>query len=350
MTSPFPYRVKSARIQKGITQTQLAQALGISKQAISQYEHGRKKPESSTLIALAQYFNKPVDYFLRPVLAPLEQVEFRKELSLGGRRLEATKAAIQDKLEPYLELEQILGIASRFENPLDKFPIQTPQDAEYAAIQLQSTWKLGLNPIPNILEMLENQGIKLVHMELDGDFDGLSTWLNQEIPVIVLNEKQDTVRIRFTAMHELGHLLLQVPPDHLHKEKLCNRFAGAMLLPAQILQRELGLHRRRISLAELIPLKEYYGISLAALMYRLQDLEILPKALTQRFWKARRQDKALKQELPEHGYGKYKGEERAFRFEQLLSKALAEEFISYSKAAALTGTDLQKLKAQHPFI
>ncbi len=349
MKSAFAYRVKSARIQQGITQDELAAALGLSKQAISQYENGRKKPESATLLSLAQYFGKPASFFLRPVITPLEKVEFRKMAALKGKKLEAVKASILDRLEPYLELESILGIESRLNNPLAGLLIREIEDAEEAANTLLKRWQLGLNPIPNILEMLEDKGIKVVEVELDEHFDGLSTLVNGEIPVIVLNQRRDTLRKRFTAMHELGHLLLEFPQgvSSRIKEKACNRFAGAMLLPGSVLREEVGNKRKRMSHRELIPIKEYYGISLAAIMYRCKDLDILPDALIDRFWRERSRNLRLKQE---EGYGTYRGEERAFRFDQLLSKALAEELISLSKAAGLSGKDLKSMKETYQLI
>ena len=345
MTSPFAYRVKAARIQQGATQEQVANAIGVSKQAISQYESGRKRPESSTLIALAKYFDKPAAYFLRPVQTPLDQVDFRKKASLSGKKLQAVKTSIQDRLEPYLELESILAMSQAFVNPLEGLLIEALDQVEEAVEQLLKAWDLGLNPIPNALEMLEDHGIKVVEMPLDPEFHGLSSWVNSTIPVIVLNEAQDLPRKRFTAFHELGHLLLSFPEDRDHKfiEKACNRFAGAMLLPAQVLRSEIGNSRSHISLSELVPIKEYHGISLAAIMYRGKDLGIFSPALMKRFWEKRSRDSDLKYEKEEL-YGSYRGEERAFRFDQLLAKAIAEELISLSKAASLSGRDLQELK------
>ena len=97
MSSSFPYRLKAARIQKGDTQEAVANGVGVSKQAISQYEKGKKRPDSNTLINLAAYFGKPVGFFLRPIQAPLDQVEFRKRASLKGKKLER-KASDFDRI------------------------------------------------------------------------------------------------------------------------------------------------------------------------------------------------------------------------------------------------------------
>ena len=349
MQSTFPYRLKSARIQRGLTQEELGRAIGVSKQAISQYEHGRKKPNSRTLVALARYLNKPAAYFLRPVIAPLDQVEFRKKAKLKGKKLAIVKANILDRLEPYLELEDILQLDIPFQNPLADFPVQSVEDAERAADHLRQAWNIGSNPIPNSLEMLEDVGVKVVEVDADLLFDGLSTWIRQNIPVIVLNQQMDVLRKRFTTMHELGHLLLQLPndADHSFKENVCNRFAGAMLIPAAELIKELGEKRNHLILSELVAVKEYFGISLAALVYRCRDLEIFSNALSKRFWKWRSQNPDLKKE---NGFGTYAGVEHSNRFAQLLYKALAEDIISLSKAAGLSQQSIQELQQKHELI
>ena len=349
MDAPFALRLKSARIQAGATQADLAAAIGVSKQAISQYENGRKSPESSTLLAIANYFGKPVGYFFQTRTIQLDRVDFRKRARLQGRALAAIKASILDRLEPYLELEQILNIDDPFVNPIAPLPVSKLEQAEGAAIALLQAWNLGTNPIPNLIEMLEDRGVKVVEVTANAQFDGMSTLLDNAVPVIVVNQAMDTLRKRFTVLHELGHLLLAVPDpsDHAFCEKVCNRFAAAMLLPADVFRAEVGMRRSQISLAELIPIKEYYGISLAAIVYRGLDLGVFTQSLGRRFWQMRNQNPALK---VEEGYGYYPGEEKSYRFEQLLSKALALELISYSKAAQLANTNVQALRQQHQLV
>ncbi|MCR9053850.1 MAG: helix-turn-helix domain-containing protein [Phaeodactylibacter xiamenensis] len=351
MHSAFPKRLKAARLQAGATQAILAAAIGVSKQAVSQFEHGRKSPESNTLIRIAQFLGKPVGYFMRPLSIQLEQVDFRKRASLKGKALEAVKAKVLDHLEPYLELEEILGIGIGFTNPIADIQITQIENAEEAACRLMEAWKLGNNPIPNIVEMLEEHNIKVVMVDADRQFDGLSTMVNGRIPVIVVNRNWDTLRVRFTVLHELGHLVLQFPKEAGHQfcEKACNRFAGAMLLPAEVFQEEIGLNRKRVALSELIPIKEYYGLSLAAMIYRGSELGIFTRGVANRFWKMRNQNPELKKENPAQ-FGHYLGQERSSRFEQLLAKALTLELVTYSKAAQMAGKSLNDLRKEHQLV
>lgn len=319
--------------------------MGITKQAVSKYEQGKMLPDSPVLIKLAKILGFRPDYFFREYLISLERVDFRKRASLSGKQLEGVKTEFLDKLERYLELEEHLNLPAKFENPLSAINISRGEEVEEAAQVLLRQWGLGVNPISNVIEMLEDASIKVVEVDADGRFDGLSALLNESIPVIVLNTGFDLIRKRFTALHELGHLLLNFPVQlsDKEKEKLCNRFAGALLLPKQAVESELGKHRKHISLNELIRIKESYGISVQAIMYRAGDLGVLPQSALDRFWKFRNSDPKHRLEV---GWGDYKGVERSSRFEQLLFQAVAEEIISTSKAASLAGMSLDAFRNQ----
>ena len=62
------------RKEKKLTQSDLAEVLGISRQAYSNYENGKRQPDNETMLKLAEHFNVSVDYLLgrddKPVSAP----------------------------------------------------------------------------------------------------------------------------------------------------------------------------------------------------------------------------------------------------------------------------------------
>ena len=343
MRDIFSQRFKSARIKSGLSQQELALRLAITKQAVSKYETGKMLPGSTLLIQIAAVLEQKADYFFRPFTILLENVEFRKRERLGERSLESIKIEVADHLERYLELEELLDISSTFDNPLKDAIMQSPEETEELVMRLLSHWQTGINPLSNVLELLEDKGVKVIEINADPDFDGLSAWVKGNVPIIVLNRSMDDmVRKRFTALHELGHLLLPVPTNTSHKirEKICNRFAGAMLMPKPTFLTELGKKRHGIALNELFEIKSSYGISVQAIMYRASDLKVVPKAVAERFWDIARQNKL------EIGWGKYEGKEASGRFWQLLYKAVAEEVISIGKAAVLANTSVSELKNQ----
>jgi Zn-dependent peptidase ImmA (M78 family) len=237
-----------------------------------------------------------------------------------------------------------MGISKPFEQPEMISSISSLEDIEQAAIKVREAWNLCDNPIPNVLELLENKNIKIIQIEASVDFDGLQTWINEKIPVIVLNKGKlkSSDRIRFSAFHELGHLLL--PLEGITEklaEKYCHAFAGAMLFPKSAAIKEMGEKRTNISIQELGLIKKQYGISLQAIIYRLKDLSIISayymsyyyKYIIQMGWKV------------VEPY-EYEGKEKSNRFDQLLFRALSEELISLSKAAALDNMKLAEFRAK----
>ena len=55
-------RMKSLRIEKGLTQTELAKQLNLSATAISHYEAGLRTPNSDIIKMYAIFFNVSTDY------------------------------------------------------------------------------------------------------------------------------------------------------------------------------------------------------------------------------------------------------------------------------------------------
>ena len=60
----FSERLKDLRQQAGLTQVDVAEALGISQPAYASWERGAKKPTQENLVKIAQILNVSVDYLV----------------------------------------------------------------------------------------------------------------------------------------------------------------------------------------------------------------------------------------------------------------------------------------------
>jgi Zn-dependent peptidase ImmA (M78 family) len=331
----FAQRLAQARKMRGLSLRALADKMGgqISYNALHKYELGRMMPDSKVLVAVAEALDQDVDFFFREPTLELKGMQFRKASRLGAKEEEAIRERAVDFFERHREIEELLGIASPFKNPLANRPVHNGEDVEVAAGQLREAWRLGEDPLPNVRETLESKGIMMFDVEAPESFNGFAGHADGH-PAIVLAKwlDRDLPRKRFTALHEVGHLLLQFPPSMSLKEQenLCHRFAGAMLMPQRVFIAEFGGHRQHVSLAELTSLKGRYGISNAAIMHRALDLELITPAMHKRFCIISRQQGWHKDEP-----GRYAGSECSSRFEQLVVRAASEAVISESKGAAL---------------
>jgi len=232
-------RLKRARIIAGLSLDELAKRAGnvVTKQAISLYEKNQKTPSSKVLLALSKALGVNIEYFFRKEEVRISQVDFRKHSKFGKRKQEMVKERVREYLERYLQVEQVLGLETEFTNPLKNASYVDDADMEKAAERVREAWQLGLDPIPDVVEMLEQHDVKVFYLKEESKFNGLSGYANDDKrhPFVVLNDNEDFSldRKRFTALHELGHLLL--PTDlPLDMEKAANRFAGALLFPAEV--------------------------------------------------------------------------------------------------------------------
>ncbi|NEW85531.1 MAG: ImmA/IrrE family metallo-endopeptidase [Mariniphaga sp.] len=334
-------RIKSARTLAGLSLRELSQKMEgiVSHTAITKYENGIMMPDSKVLLALSAALNVKADYFLRPYTVNIDSIEFRKKSKLPVKEVKAIKEEVTDSISKYIELEQFLNLSSDFNNPLRNLNIQTAEDVENAVNQLLTEWRIGFNALPNVIELLEDKEIKVIELDVNEHFDGLSGWANSTIPLIVINKNFPIERKRFTALHELAHLLLTFSSTLEPKivERLCHRFAGAMLMPKETFLTEIGKHRSNISLSELINIKESFGISIQAIMARAKDLGVISEDqfINYRIWVNK--SEVNKREI---GMGQFIGREHSSRFKQLLYRATSEEVISMSKAANLANQKL----------
>nr|WP_281361675.1 ImmA/IrrE family metallo-endopeptidase [Methanofollis tationis] len=113
------------------------------------------------------------------------------------------------------------------------------------------------------MDVLEQHGIRVGLFDAPDSFDALTFYHDEQTPVIAINTSMTGDRQRYNCAHELGHLLLQVDPS-LDEEDATHRFAGAFLVPDEMVWKELGEQRCAIDLRELSLLKHKYGMSMKA--------------------------------------------------------------------------------------
>jgi len=351
MKAVFADRFKSARLMNGFSLQDVADALGnqLSRQALHRYEKGEVMPDEEKINLLSKALNVTYDYFFRSTRVELGNIEFRKLSKMPQKEAIKIKEKTKDYLSRYLELEEILCLAKEFDNPLKNIKaVTTLEQVNNAAKQLRAAWCLGNGAIFNVVELLEDKNIKVIELDVDEDFDGLQTFVNGNIPVVAYNLKKANKpdRIRFTLLHELAHLLIDFGNiTFKQKEVLCFQFAGAMLLPEETIKAELGEHRNKLSTLELANIKKQYGISMQAIVMRAKDCCIINEYYTKQFFFF---FKHMNWRIDEP-YD-YVGVEKSNRFEQLLFRALIEDQISMSKAAALKNQLLAEFKKEYQMV
>ena len=340
-------RLKLARSAAGLSLRGLSTKLGnrITAQAIGKYERNESMPSSGVLIALADTLGVSVDYLVGDQDMVFEAVEFRKKTVTRKREEAQVEAKVLHLLERYLLVEEVLHLRSvEWYSPREApYPVvRDVAEADRAARSLREHWGLGNDPIPNLVELLEEQGIKVLAVDLT-NIDGLTAHVRRPehsvVPVIVVNHRDWGERQRFTLAHELGHLVMEVATK-VDEEKAANRFAGAFLMPANALWAAIGKHRTSIGWGELFELKQLFGTSVQAITYRCKDLGIFSDTLFRRLFN---DFNGFGWRTPPYREPDARAGEEPRRFERLTFRALAEGAISEAKAAELLETSVHEL-------
>ena len=340
----FAQRLKNARVMKGYSMDELVAAMGnsLSKMAISKYEKCQLSPSSTVLISLSKALGQPVDYFFRPFTMQIESVKFRKHKSkLAVKQEESIKQNISDMFERYITIEEICNASVKFVSPFKK-PISSSEQVKEAARKLRDFWNIGSDGIINVIDLLEEHGIKVMEIDAPESFDGLSSMVNNMYPVIVLNKDFPSERKRFTALHELGHLILNFDDSVSEKdeETLCNLFANEMLILESMFRRIVGDSRREITYPELRAVQIHFGISCDALMYKAKTCGIISEPRYKSYCIQKNRNSAFKERIEQSYYP----QEESNRFNRLVYNALSNELITISKAASLLHTSVEQVR------
>jgi len=338
-------RIKLARRKAGFSLRDLSAAMGerVTAQAIGKYERGENIPSAEVLAALAKALGVSLSYLLDPQGIELTGVKFRAKANTTMRERAHVETEVLEWIERYLQIELVLDLDStKWQCPVAHLrQLYKIDDAEILARYIREEWNLGLDPIPNMTELLEEKGLKVLTVPLQRSISGFTCLVGRgkgqpDLPVIVVNSQFSLERRRLTLAHELARRLIEA--DNLsdkEEEKATTLFAGAFLMPREHLLREVGRRRRSLGYKELINLKRLYRVSGMALLIRLQQLDVISESTsiyifqsTARCWRTQEPEEL---EPPQE-----RGQrERALRFERLCYRALAEELISLTRAAEL---------------
>ena len=282
-------RLKLARKKAGLSLDRLVVAIDglVSKQAISKYERNLMMPDSKVLIAMSRALDVTLEYLLSEEIVSLSGVDFRKTVRATAKDRARVEASVIDHLERYLVIEEILELDSaEWQQPdLADLTLENVDDAESFANRLRIEWELGEDPIPDMTVLLEENGIKVLVLDLPKSISGMTCFASRKdhtisLPVVVINKRKSLERRRFTLAHELAHRVFS--SDHFDcsrdEENAAQRFAGAFLIQADHLRRETGERREKIGYQEIVFLKRMYRVSAAALAMRLEQIGIIARS------------------------------------------------------------------------
>jgi Zn-dependent peptidase ImmA (M78 family)/transcriptional regulator with XRE-family HTH domain len=275
-----PTRLRIARQAAMLHKKDLAERLGISGAAVSQYENGTSSPSPKIVAALALALGMPVNFFAgdRPLgEAPATSAHFRSLRSTTKQERDRAFAhalltwELTSVIERYVRLPNYNLPADLSLNTDDPLSV-----VEAAAQRARVALELGTGPLSNAVRLLEARGVVCTRLPANTRRVFAFSCDFPARPVVVLStERTHLAAGRFDAAHELGHLLLHrdAEPGTHAVERQANVFASEFLAPASEIADVLP---SKVDWKRLIELKVTWGISMQALLYRAHSLRVMP--------------------------------------------------------------------------
>lgn len=286
-----PARLTQARRLAEMTKKDVANALGVTPAAVGQYETGVSRPRPDLIPRLAEALGVPATFFLvgRPAS--------RLDSSMAHfRSLRSTPKSQRERALAFAEQvwELTYALERRIQLPLVNLPgfaggevhpgAELPTDPAAAARELRRRWGMGGGPVTHLVRRMESHGIVVVMPPASdpsaATVDAFSTRAARPLVVLTANRADDVYRHRFTAAHELGHLVLHSDATgDSRQEKEADAFAAEFLTPQDSVLPHLP---KRMDLARLAELRQVWGVSIHSLVYRCRELGLISDATTSR--------------------------------------------------------------------
>jgi len=261
-----PQRFSLARRRRGLKKTELAEAVGVDPKSIMNYEAGQE-PGTETMRRLCAVLKFPEMFFFGDDIEEIDTstVSFRSMARMTAAQ--QAEACGQGSMCIYLND----WFSKRFAMPGAAIPDVRHATPEAAAAIVRTEWGLGVQPISNMIHLLESKGVRIYSLSVKArEVDAFSMWKGGT-PFVMLNVQKSSEHSRFDAAHELAHLVLHRDGSPVGKEaeSEANQFASAFLMPEADLR---AYARPNPGITALIQWKKRWRVSLAALNYRMHQL------------------------------------------------------------------------------
>lgn len=351
-------RLQQARKQCGMTQADAAEIINAARTTLVAIEKGERRLKPGELIKLARAYGRSVSDFLalQPPVEPFD-VQFRASY----RRSEVEEAEIKPVLQcfeqsckDYLELEELVDAPLPRNYPLEYQVAGMPIEAAAESIAIAERARLGLGdgPIPLLRDTLEQSvGLRIFYLEMPAKYSEIYNYNNKVGGCIAVNAQHPEERRRWSLAHGYLHFLA-----HRHKpvydydgqyqrmpesERLAEAFPKYFLMPTSgLLQRFNDMYRihGKFTPTNLFTLAHYYGVAIQSLVYRLEELQLLPTGTWDKL-----SDRGLKVRKVQQELGLKDIPQRTNRFpihyQHLAIEALDQGLITEGRFAALLGVD-----------
>jgi Zn-dependent peptidase ImmA (M78 family)/transcriptional regulator with XRE-family HTH domain len=274
-----------AREIRGLSQEELARRIMASQATVARIEGTREVDvQDARVEQFSRNLGFPVSFFqLQEDLLGFgsSAYYYRKRTSLSAsdrKRIHGIVNVLRINIKKMLDTVEVV--------PKRKLPLLDVAEygsATRVAHTLRSFWHLPDGPINNVTSLIESAGVIVVPCDFGAAaMDATSLRLAEMPPLIFISMSIPGDRWRFTLAHELAHLVMHEVP-HERMEDEADEFAAELLLPS--LEMKAFFSRlSKIRLVDLINVKPYWKVSVAALIERAHNLGFINPNTRRYLW------------------------------------------------------------------
>jgi len=309
--------LQQARKKCGMTQADAAKVIDAARTTIVAIEKGERRLKSHELIKLARAYGRAVSDFVRPSpVIESFQVQFRAAYQRNEQEEKQIAPIIgrfEELCQNYLELEKIMDAPLPRNYPQEYEVTNMPIEAAAESIAIAERQRLGLGdgPIPLLRDILEQSvGLRIFYLKMPAKYSEIYSYDERLGGCMAINLNHYEERRRWSMAHGYLHFLAHrrkpvVDFDGQYQrmpesERLAEAFPKYFLMPTSGLLRrfnDMYQTHRKFTPTNLFTLAHYYGVSIEALIYRLEDMGLLPSGTGERLRDRGLKVKKVQQEL-----------------------------------------------------
>lgn len=299
-------RLRQAREARGLSVAQASEIVGISRQSLSAYERGSQTPRAQVVEDLAKAYDVEVAFLTTPPEGMGTPVFYRSLAATTARDRAEVEAKVSLLAEVVQRVNEVVQLPAWELPQFGEMTISAVAETTFVenlANDLREDWGLGLEPVRNVVDLLEARGVVFTRLTLaKASLDAFSIFHAGRGYGVLNSDKGAAVRSRGDALHEAFHLMTharmsELGPD-FHRDRDLRQqieapakaFPTAFLFPAKAFRDEVS---KRSTLDDLLLLKPRWGVSVAAMVYRAKTLGVFSddratqmfRAITYRGWR-----------------------------------------------------------------
>ena len=323
--------IRKNRLKNNLTTRDLAQKIGVSHTAVNKFEKGLLSPNKQMIRKMARIFKVKTQKLVldTSTLVDIKNIEFREEERITKKNKELIEYIAKEELEKYSNLLEYF--------PEERFPsfdtakyrevISAYEDIEEKAASIRKKLGAGEKAVFGMTELLENNGLIIIFAESVEGFSAQEGYIQEKYLFVTLRKEKTEEAQRYLLASELARIVLEINDPALNTEDVNNEFASSFLMSRELIIKDIGERRKKISFYELEELRKKYRLPEIVIIKRLRQLKIISEAEKIRLYNH------VKDKNGESDDGTEIKHEKSDKYKKIVIEAVLEKYIDYKKGA-----------------